>query len=172
MPLPRQDWISLATFTLKVILLTCLLGLAVDVITANVAVEYFTVHHPKVVESTSPWVMALIWGVGASWWFGLIAALVIWWVNSRRKQPLCNERVFGLIRRALASIWVAMMAILAGVYALASVVPAEKRRPSFESDRRLMSVAIAHSTEYVLGGLALLVICIYIARFRTAQGSD
>lgn len=31
--------------------LACCLGIAMDLVTANVAVEYFTVHHPKLVDS-------------------------------------------------------------------------------------------------------------------------
>lgn len=54
-------------FLLQVVLLSCLLGIALDMVTANVAVEYFTGHHPHVVDSDSPWVLALVWGPGASW---------------------------------------------------------------------------------------------------------
>ena len=84
----------MAVFILQVVLATCLLGIAIDVVTANVAVEYFTVYHPHVVDSNSPWVMALVWGVGASWWFGAIASVLLWWINIRRPQPLSRMRVF------------------------------------------------------------------------------
>ena len=60
-------------FILKTLFAASCLGVAMDMVTAHVAVEYFTVHHPHVVNSKSPLVMALVWGVGASWWFGLIA---------------------------------------------------------------------------------------------------
>lgn len=162
---------EMAIFAAKVTLLTCLLGLAIDAVTANIAVEYFTVHHPKVVDSDSPWVMALVWGIGASWWCGLIAGAIIGWVNGRRIDPMPQTRVYRMVRGALASIWIAMMAIVAGVYMLASTVPAEKRRASFESDRRLMSVAIAHSTEYGLGALALIVVCYRIAKAPAQRDS-
>lgn len=62
----RTPWAEFLIFLVQVVAATCCLGLAIDLVTANVAVEYFTVHHPKVVDSESPWVMALVWGVGAS----------------------------------------------------------------------------------------------------------
>jgi hypothetical protein len=149
---------EMLVFTLHVMLLTCLLGIAIDAVTANVAVEYFTVHHPHVVNSDSPWVMAIVWGVGASWWFALIAALLLWWVNSRRTQPLPRRRILRMVIPALVFIWLTM--ITGSVYTVAGFIPVQQRRPSFESDRRLMSVALAHATEYALGGFVTVVLMV------------
>ncbi len=159
----RKEFIA---FAVKVVLLTCLLGIAIDIVTANVAVEYFTVHHPRVVDSESPWVMALVWGVGASWWFGLIAAVLLWWVNQRRAEPLPLNRILRMIPPALCAIWLTMMLVMGGVFAVSSTVPAEKRNAKFESDRRLMAVAIAHATEYVLGGTVVLFLARRISKSK------
>jgi hypothetical protein len=145
-------------FIFQVVSLSCLLGLAVDVVTANVAVEYFTVHHPHVVDSHSPWVMALVWGIGASWWFGLIASVLLWWMNVRRPQPLTGKRILRMIVPCLVVIWLLMMGIVAGVYSIAGQIPEKQRRVTFESDRRLMAVALSHSTEYALGGIVTIVL--------------
>jgi hypothetical protein len=151
-------------FLFQVVLLSCLLGIAIDVVTANVAVEYFTVHHPHVVDSESPWVMALVWGIGASWWFGLAAGVLLWWMNIRRQQPLSRKRILRMIVPCLVVIWLVMMGIVAGVYGIAGRIPETQRRVTFESDRRLMAVALSHSTEYVLGGIVTIVLMIQIAR--------
>lgn len=153
-------------FLFQVVLLSCLLGIAIDVVTANVAVEYFTVHHPHVVDSESPWVMALVWGIGASWWFGLAAGVLLWWMNIRRQQPLSRKRILRMIVPCLVVIWLVMMGIVAGVYGIAGRIPETQRRVTFESDRRLMAVALSHSTEYVLGGIVTIVLMIQIARVR------
>jgi hypothetical protein len=153
-------------FVLHVVLLSCALGIAVDLVTANVAVEYFTVYHPHVVDSQSPWVMAIVWGVGASWWFGLIVAALLWWMNSRRVDPLPRRRVVRMVVRAMVLLWLVMMGIVVGVYAIGGLVPAEDRGPSFESDRRLMAVAMSHATEYFLGGILTVVLMVRIARLR------
>jgi hypothetical protein len=151
-------------FLAQVVVLSCLLGLAVDVVTAHVAVEYFTVHHPHVVDSQSPWVMALVWGIGASWWFGLIAGVLLWWMNVRRPEPLSRRRVLRMIVPSLLVIWLVMMAIVAGVYGLAGLIPERQRKPTFESNRRLFAVGASHATEYVLGGVVTIVLMVRITR--------
>lgn len=142
------------------VLWACALGIAMDTVTAHVAVEYFTVHHPKVVDSQSPLVMALVWGIGASWWFGLIAGAILAFVNHRLRPSLPSGRVLALVGWCCLGLWVAMMLILVGTYGIAGLIPPAQRRPSFESDRRLMAVAIAHLTEYVLGGVAAIIAAI------------
>lgn len=60
--------------SLKIILLSIvagiLYGIAHDQITARICLEYFTVFHPKVIESQSPTLLGLTWGVIATWWAG------------------------------------------------------------------------------------------------------
>jgi hypothetical protein len=51
-----------------------------------------------------------------------------------------------------------MMAILISILVFAGTIPVEQRRPTFESDRRLMAVALAHQFEYVFGAVAFLII--------------
>jgi len=46
-------------------------GVAHDLITAHVCVEYFSVAHPPIVRSDYPAVYAVVWGVVATWWVGL-----------------------------------------------------------------------------------------------------
>ena len=43
-------------------------GIIHDMITAHFCVEYFTIGHPKIIESESPVLLALLWGVIATWW--------------------------------------------------------------------------------------------------------
>jgi hypothetical protein len=143
---------------LECTLLACLLGIALDLITANVAVEYFTVHHPHVVDSQSPWVMALVWGTGASWWFGAIAGIVLAALNLRRSQPVSISIIRGWMIRACVVLWIVMVGILAVSYVGIGFLPIEPKDAKFESNRRIMSVAFAHMTEYVLGVIALIVV--------------
>ena len=63
-------------------------------------------------------------------------------------------------------IWVIMMSILISVYLVAGLVPEHHRGPSFESDRRLMAVEMAHSTEYVLGGIMILFLMFRIGKIQ------
>lgn len=47
-------------------------GIAHDQVTARICIEYFTMGHPHVIDSEDPTVLALVWGVIATWWMGLI----------------------------------------------------------------------------------------------------
>src|SRR5215472_606893 len=46
-------------------------GIIHDQITARICVEYFTIGHPRLINSDSPTVLAIFWGVVATWWVGL-----------------------------------------------------------------------------------------------------
>ena len=46
-------------------------GIVHDQVTVRVCLEYFTIFHPRLIASTSPTLLALAWGVVATWWVGL-----------------------------------------------------------------------------------------------------
>ncbi|MET0308334.1 MAG: hypothetical protein ABW023_06470 [Sphingomonas sp.] len=48
-----------------------LYGVLHDQVTAHLCVEYFTIGHPPVFPTSSPFLLALGWGVIATWWVGL-----------------------------------------------------------------------------------------------------
>ena len=64
-----------ATEVVKIIAFSTLVaiayGLIHDQVTAHLCVEYFSVAHPPVFDTTSPFLLALGWGVIATWWVGL-----------------------------------------------------------------------------------------------------
>ena len=62
---------------LSAILIAIFYGICHDLVTANISVEYFTVGHPKIIESESPLKLALLWGVVATWWVGLLLGIAI-----------------------------------------------------------------------------------------------
>lgn len=140
--------------------LSCVLGISLDIVTANVAVDYFSVHHPKIVPTENPWLLALAWGVAASWWAGAIAGFVVAAVNLRREQPLEPARILKWMAVACATLWAIMISILIAVMALSSAIPVKIRPATFESDRRLVAVAMAHQFEYVFAAVALLVVAV------------
>jgi hypothetical protein len=140
--------------------LACLLGICLDLITANVAVEYFSVHHPRIVPAENPWALAVVWGVAASWWFGAIAGVIVAAINHRRQHPLEAMRILKWTFIACIVIWLMMIGILLSVLAITSRIPLDERPATFEHDRRLIAVAVTHQFEYILGAVALLVIAI------------
>lgn len=157
------------TIVLGSIGLACCLGVGLDLVTANVAVEYFSVHHPKIIGSENPWILAVCWGIAAAWWFGLIAGLVVASVNHWRKRPLSPLRILRWNAIACVILWAIMLTILMSVMAISSMIPIEKRPATFESDRRLVAVAMAHQYEYLLGGAAMLVIALMTWRAKPRE---
>lgn len=157
----RKTFLSIVLGTIG---LACVLGICVDIVTAHVAVEYFTVHHPRIIASDQPIVLAFVWGIAASWWFGAITGTIAAAINSGRQHPLSAKRILRWVAVACASIWTIMMLIVFAIMQISSYIPLEKRRETFESDRRLVAVAMAHQYEYAFGGIALLIIGIAIWR--------
>ena len=54
------------------ILAAVVYGIALDQVTARVCIEYFTIGHPPIFPTESPTLLALGWGVVATWWVGLL----------------------------------------------------------------------------------------------------
>ena len=80
MPLPREFTFSSDSDGprvefIKIILLSTLsailYGVAHDQVTIRVCPEYFTVGHPHLIATDSLTLLALAWGVAATWWVGL-----------------------------------------------------------------------------------------------------
>ncbi len=62
-------------------------GIAHDQVTARVCVEYFTVGHVRLIESESPTILGLFWGVVATWWVGLPLGLLLATAARLGKRP-------------------------------------------------------------------------------------
>jgi hypothetical protein len=65
-------------------------GILHDLVTAHVCVEYFTEWHPQMVSSRNPVVLALVWGVVATWWVGALLGVLLA-VVARVRLPMCWE---------------------------------------------------------------------------------
>lgn len=169
----KEKLLTLLQLIAECILYACLLGIAMDLVTAHLAPGYFIMKQPKLTQSTEPLVLALVWGIGASWWFGAIAGLVLSLQNWLRVPPLPLPLIRPRIVKACIVIWLVLMALLGVFYLLIGLLPEDARRPSFDLDRRMMSVALTHMTEYGVGMIALVVVMIKLKRLpiETADAS-
>jgi hypothetical protein len=154
-----------------------LYGILHDQVTARVCVEYFTIGHPPVFDTDSPTILALGWGVIATWWVGLLlgvpAALVSrvgsWpkYTAARLLRPIAGLTVVMACASLLAGITGYFVAKAGGVWLvepLRSQVPAEKH-VVFLAD------LWAHITAFVVGFAGGVVLCVRIlfSRWRMAQ---
>jgi hypothetical protein len=139
-------------------------GILHDQVTAHLCVEYFTVAHPPVFPTESPFLLALGWGVIATWWVGLalgtgLAATAR--IGSLPKLGLAELRrpifllmLFSAIA-ALAAGLLGALLFATGIVPLsaewASVIPPGKHAA-------FAAAAWAHGASYAAGGLGGLLL--------------
>jgi len=134
-------------------------GIAHDQVTARVCVEYFTIGHPPIFATDSPTLLALGWGVLATWWVGLLLGLLLAFAALRGPRPRKSAReLVAPISKLLACMaaaafvagWIGFFAAQSGLVVLlepmASRVPQE-RHVAFIAD------LWAHSASYLAGFL-------------------
>lgn len=147
-------------------------GIAHDQITARVCVEYFTIGHPPIFKTSSPTLLALGWGVLATWWVGLPLGIFLACVSRFGTWPRLAVRdllpptlvlllVMGLF--ALFFGWRGFVRAESGSVklppALFTAVPPEKHS-AFIADW------FAHTASYAVGALGGLSLGVWALRKR------
>ncbi len=150
-------------------------GIFHDLFTANICVEYFTIGHKKVIESENPFVLALVWGVLATWWVGVMLGVFIIVHNVIGKSP---SLPFELIRKWVFRLLIIMVccSTLAGIigFILAStgviyMIPRFADQVPEEKHVAYLSVGWAHISSYLVGLLGGIVICVKVWLRRSDQ---
>lgn len=152
-------------------------GVLHDQVTARVCVEYFTVGHPPVFDTTDPTLLALGWGVIATWWVGLILGVPLALAARRGPWP---QRTASELRRPIGVLLVSMgiSALVAGAAGfqagqaeiavlqepIASQVPAA-------AHAAYIADLWAHSASYGVGflGGAFVLLHVLVGRKRSAS---
>jgi hypothetical protein len=150
-------------------------GIAHDNVTARVCVEYFTVFHPILVPTESPTVLALVWGVVATWWMGVLLGVPLAIVARAGSRPKLSARD---LRRPIAILLGIMgcLSLLAGVVgymtartgAVWLVEPLASEIPR-ETQARFLADLWAHDAAYATGALGGVAIWIWAWRRRRAK---
>ena len=99
-------------------------GIVHDQITARVCIEYFTIGHPPISDTTSPTWLALRWGIIATWWAGFLLGVPLAIAARVGRRP--KRSVQSLLRPILTLLLVmGVCALVAGIvgYALARAAP-------------------------------------------------
>jgi hypothetical protein len=150
-------------------------GILHDLITAHVCVEYFTEWHPQIVSSRNPVVLALVWGVVATWWVGALLGMLLAVVAraGSRYPKLALSQLARPIAYVLGITGVAALALgLAGYWSVCAwgappfVPPAD----AVGYWRPCCAVARAHEASYGVGMLASAVALVCVYRQRTRRG--
>ncbi len=154
-------------------------GIVHDQVTARICVEYFTIGHPPVFVTENSTLLALGWGVLATWWAGLLLGVLLALAARLGTRP--KLRAGDLLKPIGVLLFVmAVCAVIAGgiggiiasagwitlVEPLASQIPREKHT-AFLID------GWAHSASYLIGfiGAIVLVVRTIRKRGRLASGN-
>lgn len=153
-------------------------GIVHNLITAHLCVEYFTVGHPALVKSSSPVVLALVWGTLATWWAGLMlgCGLALAARSGDRPKLEMAELVRPLVRFYIA---IALIAAVAGVFgyftarsgSLQLVGPIAERVPA---DRHVLFLTAAwvHEGSYLGGFFGGMILWVRIWKRRGKMGVE
>jgi hypothetical protein len=157
---------QLVGIVLCVVLLAILYGIVHDQITARICLEYFTIGHPPVFKTTSPTLLALGWGVIATWWVALplgVALAVAARAGSSPKRsaralwPSIGVLLAGMAVCALAAGLIAAYLASAGLISLHEPFYSAVPRPKHTG---FLADAWAHTASYfsgIVGGWILIV---------------
>ncbi len=143
-----------------------------DMATARICVEYFTVGHVRILDTESPTVLGLVWGVIATWWVGLMLGIPLAIAARAGHRPKRDVR--SLVRPISQLLLVtAVSALAAGIvgFLLARngvLILAEPFASRVPRDRhaRFLTDGATHLASYVLGFLGGLVVIARVWRSR------
>ena len=153
-------------------------GILHDQVTVRVCLEYFTIGHPAIFATRSPTLLAIGWGIVATWWVALPLGFSLAVAARIGTRPKWGVRE---VARPLAALLASMAvcALLSGIagYVLVRVglvpVPAwvtanipEPHRTAFVADW------FAHFASYLSGIVGAALLCVYVWRARaSARGA-
>lgn len=155
-------------------------GLVHDQVTARVCVEYFSVAHPPMfgyVRTDDPTLLALYWGVVATWWMGLLLGIPLAIAARAGKRPPRSAR--SLVRPVLVLLAImALTALAAGIagWLLArngNVILVGRLAEEIPPGRhaRFLADLWAHWASYLVGFFGGLVLVVLVRRSRRPSPS-
>ena len=142
-------------------------GVIHDQITARICVEYFTIGHPRLIDSDSPTVLGLFWGVVGTWWVGLPLGigLAIAARAGRRPKFTWSQLLSPLVILFCCMFAVAFLAGIIGYFTSSAgvfyLVERLAARIPDEKHVAFLTAGWAHSASYlsgIVGGIILWVV--------------
>ena len=147
-------------------------GVVHDQITVRLSLEYFTIGHPRLIDTDSPTLLALFWGVVATWWVGLPLGIVLAVAARVGKRPkLTARQLVGPVLRLLGIM--AASAVVAGAMAAGLALAGKVQlatwlalRVAPERQTRFIAVGGAHLASYLVGAIGGVVLAFLVWRRR------
>ena len=147
-------------------------GIVHDQVTARISLEYFTIGHPPLFPTTSPTLLAIGWGIVATWWVALPLGVLLAVAARAGRAPAWDaaalRRPLGVLLAAMgatAAVAAAVGASLASVGAVWLLPPLSARVP-VERHVAFLTALWAHSASYAAGAIGGLVLAVWVWRAR------
>ena len=141
-------------------------GIVHDQVTVRVCIEYFTIGHPSVFSTRSPTLLALGWGVIATWWVGLPLGVMIAVAARAGRRPRVLAR--DLLRPVVTLLLI--MAAFAAAFGVSGYVAANRgvvwlvgemaARVPPERHAAFIADLWAHRASYAVGALGGVILTI------------
>jgi hypothetical protein len=147
-------------------------GICHDQVTARVCVEYFTIGHAPVFETTSPTLLAFGWGVIASWWMGAVLGVPLAAASRLGAPPkLIATDLFKPVVILLAVMGIGALAAGLIGYGAAStgrVWLVGRMQDRVPADRHVAFLADlwAHNAAYITGFVGGFILCGFAVHVR------
>ena len=149
-----KQWVCIIGIS---VLAAIIYGIIHDQVTARICVEYFTIGHPRLIDSDSPTILGMFWGVVATWWVGLplgIGLAVAARVGARPKLT-CAQLIRPIGVLLCCMFGVAFLAGLIGYFTSSSEIfhlvgRLGKRIPQ-DKHVAFLTAGWAHSGSYLAG---------------------
>lgn len=152
-------------------------GIVHDQITARICVEYFTVAHPILIETQSPTVLGLSWGVVATWWVGVLLGVplaIAACVGSRpRRSTVSLIRPIGKLLAVMAAcaLVAGVCGAVAGARGWVDLTGAFAARVPAAKHAAFLGVWWAHGASYAVGfaGGIVVIMSVWCSRRALAR---
>jgi len=169
---PTPKWIDFLGIVLMSVLCAVMYGLIQDQVSIRISPAYFLLFHPRIVDSDDVTVVALAWGVAATWWVGLaLGYLVAVFATWGPKSVYCPRRALHGLIRVMGGTGVATLICGAGAYLVNWVSPiAQQYVDGAESIRRFSAVLAAHNASYLAAPILAALLAARIWKSRGAFG--
>lgn len=159
------------------ILAAVLYGLIHDQITIRICPEYFTVWHPHLIDTNSLTVLALFWGVIATWWMGAFLGFVLGGTAVVGRRPIppfksvlqCLARIMAIT--AFGAVVIGFVAALGHFTMPSFVMGSAVSQMSPDVQHRFTIDLFIHNASYNVAPVATAVyaVLIYKGRMRNAK---
>jgi len=157
-----------------------LYGVLHDQVTARVCIEYFTIGHDNLLgvdpHTADPTVQGLLWGVIATWWFGLILGIpgsilsrVGGWPRLSARDLAAPIAVLLCLMGVAAAGFGITGAVLAATKVIWLVGPLASEIP-VDRHAAFLACGWAHGASYLVGGLGGVVLWVWILVTRWRRG--